>query len=205
MEIKATFVLVGLCVVVFVLQQIIPGFTDNFSLVSSRAFSEPWMLLTSIFLHADLLHLGYNMIALFFFGLILESIVGTRIFLAIFFVAGLDASLISTLFYGQSLGASGAIFGILGTLAVLRPRMTVFALGVPMPMLAAAAAYLVLDVLGVFYPTNVANIAHITGLFAGLVAGLLLRKKFPEPRKRKSEKIVSDRELSEWEDKWMEK
>lgn len=200
---KATFALIAVCAVAFVLQLAVPGFTDNFSLVSSRVLQEPWMLLTSIFLHGDFLHLGYNMIALFFFGWILESIVGRKIFLAIFFIAGVDASFTSLFFYQQSLGASGAIYGLIGTLAVMRPRMTAFALGVPMPMIAAAVAYLVLDVLGVFYPTNVANIAHITGLFVGATAGFLLRRKFPEPKKRKPFKILSEKEMYEWEDRWM--
>ena len=171
-------------------------------LVSSEAFQKPWMFVTAIFLHADFLHLGYNMLALFFFGLTLESIVGARIFLAIFFLVGIDASFVSVFFYERALGASGAIYGLIGSLAILRPRMVAFALGVPMPMLAAAFAYFVLDILGVFYPTNVANLAHITGLFVGALAGLLLRKKFPEPRKGK-EKAVSERELDEWERKWM--
>lgn len=200
---KATFIIIALNVIAFIMQLVIPSFTENFMLVSSVAFEKPYTLLSSIFLHGDLGHLGYNMIALFFFGLTLESIVGTRLFLAIFFLAGLDASFVSTFFYDRALGASGAIYGIIGSLAMLRPRMVAFALGVPMPMLAAAAAYLIVDLLGVFYPTNVANIAHITGLFIGAMAGLLLKKKFPEPCKGKSEKIVSERELDEWERKWM--
>lgn len=202
---RAAFVLIGLCIFIFILQQIIPGFTENLLLISNRALAEPWRFVTSIFVHADLLHLGYNMLALFFFGLVLESVLGSRIFLLIFFLAGIDASFASLFFYERSLGASGAVYGIIGALAVLRPRLTAFALGVPMPMIAAAAAYLILDVLGVFYPTNIANIAHITGLFVGAAAGLLLRRKFQEPRQRKPHKLLSEGEMDEWEEKWMGK
>ena len=200
---KATFILIAACVIAFLLQLALPEFTEIFLLISEKAAAEPWRLISSIFLHGDFLHLGYNMIALFFFGLALESIVGARIFLFLFFLAGIDASFASLFFYERSLGASGAVFGIIGTLAVLRPRMTAFALGVPMPMIAAAAAYLVLDILGVFYPSNIANIAHIAGLFVGAAAGLLLRRKFPEPEKKKQRKAVSENELDEWEDRWM--
>lgn len=202
---KSTFILIALCIFAFILQQLVPGFTDAFILDSARIGERPWILFTSIFLHADLLHLGYNMIALFFFGAILESIVGARMFLLLFFIAGLDASFASLFFYEQSLGASGAVYGLIGTLAVLRPKMTAFALGVPMPMIVVAAVYLLLDILGVFYPTNVANIAHITGLFVGIAAGLLLCRKFPEPKKRRAEKVVSDQQMKEWEKDWMEK
>lgn len=202
---RVTFVLISLCIFVFALQQIVPGFTDAFILDSGAVWSRPWTLLTSIFLHADLLHLGYNMLALFFFGLILESIVGTRIFLAIFFIAGIGASFASLFFYERALGASGAIYGLMGAIAFLRPRMTAFALGVPMPMIVAALSYMILDVLGVFYPSNVANIAHISGLLVGIIAGALLRRKFPEPKRRKSEKALSDKEIHEWERKWMNK
>ena len=199
---RITFLLIAACIIVFLLQQLIPGFTDAFILDSARVGERPWTLFTSLFLHGDLLHLGYNMLALFFFGLILESIVGTRIFLAIFFITGLDASFASVLFYDRALGASGAVYGIIGSLAVLRPRLTAFAFGVPMPMIAVAAVYLLLDIMGIFHPTNIANAAHIAGLAAGIAAGLLLRRKFPEPKRRAS-KALSDRELDEWERKWM--
>lgn len=202
---RTPFILIGICILLFALQQIIPGFTESLLLISSHALSEPWRFVTSIFVHADLLHLGYNMLALFFFGLVLESVAGARIFLVIFFLAGIDASFASLFFYERSLGASGAVYGIIGALAALRPRLTAFALGVPMPMIAVAAAYLLLDILGVFYPTNVANIAHITGLFIGAAAGLLLRRKFPEPRGRKPPRVASEKEMDEWEDRWMGK
>ncbi|MBI2579053.1 MAG: rhomboid family intramembrane serine protease [Candidatus Aenigmarchaeota archaeon] len=200
---KSTLILIAACIFAFVLQTAVQGFTDAFILDSAAVWSRPWTLLTAVFLHADLLHLGYNMIALFFFGAILESIVGARIFLLLFFIAGLDASFASLFFYEQSLGASGAVYGLIGALAVLRPKLTAFALGVPMPMIVVAGVYLILDILGVFYPTNIANAAHIAGLFVGALAGLLLRRKFPEPKRRKSEKALSDKEIQEWEKEWM--
>ncbi len=188
---------------IFILQNIFPAITDNFSLVSARALGEPWMFFTGVFLHADIMHLLYNMFALVLFGSILEKIVGGKNFLAIFFVAGLIASAAAFFFYPASLGASGAIFGILGTLAILRPRMTVW-LYVPMPMIVAIFVWAAIDLLGFFYPSGVANAAHLAGLAFGSIAGFALKKRFGEhlPKKRNNQEI-SNEEFRRWEDMWV--
>lgn len=195
--------LVLIITAVFVLQNIFPAITDNFSLVSVRALAEPWMFLTGIFLHADLMHLLYNMFALALFGAILESIVGSRSFLAVFFISGAIASAAAFFFYPASLGASGAIFGILGALAILRPRMTVW-FYVPMPMIVAIFVWVAIDLLGFFYPSGVANAAHLAGLAFGMIAGFALRKRFGErlPKKRNNHEI-SDEKFRRWEDEWV--
>lgn len=198
-----SLLLVAIISFVFILQSV-AGITEQFILVSSQIASKPYTLLTSVFLHADLLHLGYNMIALALFGLILEGIAGGKRFLAVFFAAGLTASLAAAMFYSASLGASGAVFGVIGTLVVLRPKMTVFALGVPMPLFAAAVVWILLDLLGIFFPTGVANTAHIAGLLAGIAFGLAWRKRFGEPfRKARKDRPVPEKELEEWEKKWV--
>jgi uncharacterized protein len=186
----------------FILQNIFPAITDNFSLVSERALAEPWMFLTGVFLHADLMHLLYNMFALALFGSMLEKTVGGKKFLALFFVAGLGASTAAFLFYGASLGASGAIFGILGALAMLRPRMTIW-LYVPMPMVAAIFVWAALDLLGFFYPSGIANAAHLAGLGIGLVFGLALRKGFGERGAKKKSYEIGSEEFRRWEDEWV--
>lgn len=194
--------LVGICVIVFALQNIFPAITENFSLVSARALSEPWMFLTSIFLHADLMHLLYNMFALALFGTILEKIIGGKRFLAIFFAAGLSASIAAFFFYNASLGASGAIFGILGAVAILRPRMVVW-LYVPMPMIVAIFVWAAIDLTGFFYPSGVANAAHLAGLGAGLVFGFALRKKFGERVAKRKQYEIGKEEFRKWEDEWV--
>ncbi|MFZ3076981.1 MAG: rhomboid family intramembrane serine protease [Candidatus Aenigmatarchaeota archaeon] len=194
--------LVGICVIVFALQNIFPAITDNFSLVSARALSEPWMFFTAIFLHADIMHLLYNMFALALFGSMLEKIVGGRNFLAIFIISGLIASAAAFFFYGASLGASGAIFGILGALAVLRPRMTIW-LYVPMPMFVAIFVWAALDLTGFLYPSGIANAAHLAGLGAGLLFGLALRKKFGERAPKRRQYEIGSEEFRRWEDEWV--
>ncbi len=200
-NLHVTFYLIGAMTAIRIVQALAAGFTDSFVLVSSDAFSRPWILLTSIFLHGSVSHLLSNIVALGFFGFVLENTLGSRKFTAIFVSAGTIAS-IASLYYESSLGASGAIFGIIGALAAIRPRMTAFALGVPMPMFVAAALWALLDFAGVFYPTNVANIAHLAGLGSGIAAGFALRKDFAEGQRRK-EKLLTKEELDAWEEEHM--
>lgn|SRR3989338_5254260 len=193
-----------LCVVmalIFVVQVSVGGFTDAFVLDSSRVASEPWILLTSIFLHGSATHLLSNLFALGLFGSILEKVVGTRRFLLYFFATGLLASVASSFFYASSLGASGAIFGVLGVLAALRPKMVVWTYGVPMPMFVAVAFWFLLDFAGVFFPSNIANVAHIAGLFAGLAIGIATRSSYKEPARRRE--ALSKEELDDWEGEYM--
>ncbi len=193
-------ILVAVDVVLFVVQLSVPGFTDSFLLISSDTFSRPWILVTSMFLHGSVSHLIGNMFALGLFGLILEHNIGSKRFIIIYFVTGVIASFASIFFYDSALGASGAIFGVLGALAAIRPKMIVWTYGVPMPMFVAAGFWVLLDLIGVFSPSNVANIAHIAGLAAGVVIGIALRS--PEVKETK-EKILNEEEFNQWEDEWM--
>ncbi|MEK7829547.1 MAG: rhomboid family intramembrane serine protease, partial [Acidobacteriota bacterium] len=81
-----------------------------------------WMFVTPIFLHADFSHLFFNMIALFFFGLSLESRVGRNNFLLIFFLSGIVGSFFYMFTadnpYIPALGASGSVFGLIGALSL---------------------------------------------------------------------------------------
>jgi hypothetical protein len=200
----AALILAAINVVAFVVQASVSGFTDAFVLVSSDAAARPWILLTSMFLHSGTYHLLGNIFALGLFGLMLENIIGSRKFLAVYFVSGRVASSASVFFYDASLGASGAIFGVLGMHTALRPQLVVYTYGAPMPMIAAAGFWLLLDLLGVFYPTNVANVAHIAGLFFGALVGIFMRKNYAQPvTGRRRGKTISDEELEEWEDEWM--
>jgi len=174
--------LVIICTIIFTLQIIFPQITDQFALYSNRVLYEPWLLVTSIFLHGSFEHLFFNMFALALFGIILESIIGSRNFLIAFFVSGIIASIGAAFFYPASLGASGAIYGIIGALTAIRPKMTVWVLGVPMPMFVAAVLWALIDLVGMFEPSGIANAAHLFGLASGVVVGVFFRRKFPERR-----------------------
>ncbi len=198
----AALYLSAVIILVFVLQTFF-GITDEISLVSRQVFQKPWTLLSAIFAHGSVSHLLSNIFALAFFGLLLEGIFGWRKFLSVFFISGIIAGIASAFFYTASLGASGAVFGIIGALAALRPRMAVIALGVPMAMIIAAAAWALLDLAGMFYPGNIANAAHLAGLAAGIAFGIYFRKRYPEPKKAKTRFPLSEKEISEWEGRYM--
>jgi membrane associated rhomboid family serine protease len=156
------------------------------------------------------------MFALALFGSMLERVIGGKRFLFVFFASGIAAGIGSALFYTASLGASGAVYGIMGTLAILRPKMTVYTgYGVPMPLILTVVFWSLGDFLGIFYPCrqiageviceNVAYAAHLAGLAFGIVYGFSLRKKFAQKtHKRKREKYeISEKDFEDWENRWM--
>jgi len=200
----SALVLAAVCIAAFVLQLAVPGFSEMFTLVSADVAARPWTLLSALFLHGDVVHLLYNLFALALFGMILEQAVGRRRFLLIFFGAGVLASIGAAVLYPAALGASGAIFGIMGALAMLRPRMQVWVGFFPMPMIMAAAVWAIGDFLGLFFPTSVANLAHLVGLAAGVGAGIYLRRGLPSLRGRKRRGVELDEvEMERWEERWM--
>ncbi len=192
--------LCGLMFLIFLVQVMAPEFTELFVLKSSRVLFEPWRLLTSIFLHGGIAHLLSNLFALGLFGTILEGVVGSKRFLWIFFGTGLIASIGAAFIYPAGLGASGAIFGVLGTLTMLRPKLVVWVSWIPMPMYIAAVVWAITDVLGVFDPAGkIANVAHLAGLASGLVIGWKMRARFTEQGERKGAVPVSEQKIEEWE------
>src|SRR3989344_4459500 len=95
-------------IIFFLMQIAFPGFTENFILVGSDAFSRPWILVTSMFLHGGVYHILINMYMLLVFGQLLEQQIGTKRFLMLYFGSGILAGLLSALFYGPKLHALGA-------------------------------------------------------------------------------------------------
>lgn len=180
--VRWTFILLAVIFITFIIQLV----TDKwiyFAFTPAYAFSMPWTFVTSIFLHAGFTHLLFNMFALFIFGIYLESRIKPRDFLLIFFLAGIIGNFGYMLTAGNSttpgIGASGAIYGIMGALAALVPFAVVYVWGmVPMPMILLAIVWTVTEVLGLFYPSNIARGAHLGGLFLGVIYGLYLKSKY---------------------------
>ncbi len=189
---------------VFLFQLFFPQNLEGFVLNASELIHKPWTLLTYIFLHGSFSHLYSNMLALALFGSILEKIVGYKNFLKVFFSTGVFSGVFSSFFYTSVIGASGAVFGVMGTLAMLRPKMVVWALGVPMYMVIAIAVYGVLDLAGMFYPSNIAHVGHLSALVLGILIGLLWRKRYyiVEVKKEKIS-VLSEDGLRRWEEKYM--
>lgn len=144
-------------------------------------------LLSSMFMHADLLHLGGNMVFLWVFGDNVEHRAGRILFLVAYLAAGLVGSLAQIWSSIDSpiptLGASGAISGVLGAYIVLFPgnRVTVFMFRflTQVPALVAIGIWIAFQLFANFTAPvgggGVAYLAHIGGFAAGAVAGLLFR------------------------------
>jgi membrane associated rhomboid family serine protease len=157
-----------------------------------------WLtLFSSIFMHGGWLHLAGNMLFLWIFGDNVEHRVGHVPYLLFYLAAGVIASfaqiLIDTDSIIPTLGASGAISGVLGAYLVMFPtnRVTVFIFRflLPVPAIVAIGMWAVLQFINGFgaiavteQTGGVAYMAHIGGFVAGVVAGLLFRMVFNEPR-----------------------
>jgi len=170
--------------VMFLLQIIISGFTEYFMLVPSQVLARPYILLTSVFLHAGFNHIFWNMYALIIFGPLLEQRIGPKRFLFIYLLSGLLAAIghiiLSLFIYGSAppaLGASGAVMGMLGVLIVLMPYIRLlFFFFIPMSLRTAGIIWIIMDMIGVFVPSGVGNLAHLVGVACGLIYGFILSK-----------------------------
>ena len=168
-----TKTLIGVNVAVYLLQVVQAGglraasgqiFAD-FSLYGPAvADGEWWRLLTAAFLHANPIHILFNMLMLWWFGRALEGLLGRGRFLGLYLVSALAGSAGALLFSPEAhtLGASGAVFGILGAGLVLERRN--------IPVFGGAALGIVL--LNVIFTFAISNVS-IGGHFGGLVGGAL--------------------------------
>ncbi len=172
--------------IAFLFQLMSPGITEYFVFAPLLALTEPWRFLTSIFLHGGLAHLFFNAYALFLFGSVLERKVSQKDYMVIFFGAGLLGGFLyyATYLLGiippiPALGASGAIYGILGAVAVLFPEMRIFFWFIPMKMRHAALLWVAIEFLGTFdISSGIASAAHLGGLLFGLAYAWHLKSSY---------------------------
>ncbi len=161
-----TTTIVGACVVAFAAQVLIPSFTGMFWQDPVAVATGQWYrLVTAGFLHVSVVHIGFNMWALWVVGRPLEAMLGRLRFIALYAVSLLAGSAASYLFgnpQAPSLGASGAIFGLFGGLLVVARRMHWNMSG----LVAIVAINLALP----FFLPNIDWHAHVGGLVAGAAA-----------------------------------
>lgn len=131
---------------------------------------EIWRLFTSMFLHADILHLVSNMIGLLLFGTFIENVSSKLVYLIIYFVSGVVGNIMSLFLLAPnviSLGASGAIYGLIGASVML------IILERNISQLLITLLYLVYFIVVSFSP-QINYAAHIFGLISGFVLGYFL-------------------------------
>jgi membrane associated rhomboid family serine protease len=182
-----TYSLIGITLAIFVLQ-LIPGLalTDRLlyaGLYSTPGNFEPWRMLTSVFVHSTtlLFHVLLNMYTLWIFGQLLEGLLGRGRFLTLYLISGFAGS-VGVLWLGNPLtgvvGASGAIFGLMGAFLVIQRRLG----GNATQLFVLVGINLVIGFVPGF---NIAWQAHLGGLVGGALVGLI----FVETRKREQKAV----------------
>ena len=206
---SVTFALILINVVLFLAVPKDSGFETDISkplnklleFTPSTALEMPWTFITSVFMHANITHIAFNMFTLLMFGVLLESRVGPVRFLIFYLAAGFVGNLLfmgmafSGLFPSPSpavnpadipgLGASGAIMGVLGALGVLTPqvRMMVPVVPIPVPMWIGVIIFAAFNILISFVPSGIGTGAHLGGLAVGVLYGIWLKRRY-EGRRR---------------------
>lgn len=184
----ATYALIGLCVAAFAGEIATGGtltggrgtLTFDFGLFSwgldgagnevGVAAGEPYRLVTTAFLHAGILHLGLNMVALYFLGMLLEPALGTARFLGIYAVSILCGSLGALLLDPNTLtvGASGGIFGLMAAAFLIARHRG-------LDDLASQIGFFVLiNIVFTFSISSISIGAHLGGLAGGALAAVIV-------------------------------
>ncbi|MBE6293132.1 MAG: rhomboid family intramembrane serine protease [Bacteroidales bacterium] len=173
---------------------------------------KPYQLVTYLFMHGGVMHLFFNMFALFMFGRVLETVWGPRRFLTYYMLTGIGAGILQQIvqyiYFETSLsmysgvtiapnvvismaeylnlwntvGASGAVYGVLLAFAMMFPNERLFIMPFPFPIKAKyfVIMYGVIELISGLSPRagdNVAHFAHLGGMLFGLILILYWRKK----------------------------
>ncbi|PPK47895.1 rhomboid family intramembrane serine protease [Clostridium algidicarnis] len=184
-EYKATYTLIGINIFIFMISAylsksifdidikvlLLLGAKNN-QLINAGQY---YRLFMAMFLHGGLLHLGLNMYALRTTGEIVESFYGRKKFLIIYFLSGITSSLASYIFsQSTSVGASGAIFGLLGACLIFAYKMKE---KIGKEFLRNILSVIVVNILiGATIP-NIDNFGHLGGLVGGLIISFILFKE----------------------------
>ena len=192
-------------VLMFFVQMTMPGFADLLVFDPRHVLTQPWTLITYMFLHGGFGHIFFNMLTLWFAGPMVEERLGPQRFITLYLVSGIAGALLSMLLSRNTavIGASGAIFGVLMALARFWPRMRIMIYGIiPVEARWLVLIYAALDLVGGFggQRGGIANFAHLGGL-AGAMLYLLYLERAQGSRQfqKKSVPKISDPALGNWQ------
>lgn len=153
------------------------AFFDTYGFSGKNLVARPYVLVTSIFLHGGLQHLLSNILIWLFFGLAVESELGTKKMLAILFLGAFAGDLASLLVYpfdAVSIGASAGVFALVGAGMLVRPLdLSFYPIIIPIPLALLGMFYAIYNAYEfVFAPvSNISYIGHFGGLAVGLLFG----------------------------------
>jgi len=175
-EAKVTLLLISVNIICYIVLNLILDveFLLLFAQINSKVIEdlELWRLITSIFLHADAIHLFSNMVALLIFGAAIENNFPRYQYIIIYFISGLIGNLFSLVLlplYVISLGASGAIFGLIGATFIFFVREEPSLIGI-------SIIYIFYFIIMSFQP-GINYWAHIFGLAGGVLFGYIFKRK----------------------------
>jgi len=160
----------------------------------------PWQVITYQFLHADFMHIFFNMLMLWMFGMEIENIMGSRKFLVFYLLAGIGGGLLQ-LFLGAGsgiiIGASGAVFGVMVAFAMFFPdRMIYIYFLFPVKAKYLIVFLMVIEFLSVGNGSFVAHLAHLGGAITGFLF-IMLDKQYKFNFDRIFEKFKGSSPFSE--------
>jgi len=165
------------------------GFNDlhffrkyEFHIGSIRA-GEQIRMISSAFLHADIMHLAFNMLTLFFFAPVVIDHLGALSFILIYFGSLIFGSLLTLIFHKddysyRAIGASGAVTGVLYSAILLQPEMSLYLFFIPIPIPAyiVGIGYLLYSIYGMRAKNdNIGHTAHFGGAIGGYVLTIAMR------------------------------
>ncbi len=144
----------------------------------------PWQLITYQFMHAGLMHIFFNMFALWMFGMEVENLWGSKKFLIFYLMCGIVAGIFQLVFpplfnepLGYTIGASGAIFGVLIAFGMLFPNRYIFIwFLIPLKAKYFVALYVLIEFFSLPQGGDIAHLAHLGGALAGFIY-LIIEKK----------------------------
>lgn len=183
-------------VAVFLMTTMSPLLMGQMELVPAAVLVRPWTAITYMFVHANTMHLLFNMLGLFFFGPRMEERLGGAAFLALYFVSGIVGAVLTFALapFAAVVGASGAVMGVLAGYARYWPEDRIYIWGIlPVSarvMVVGLAAYSIwsgFTAVG----SGVAHFAHLGGLLAGwlFVLAWERRKRAAWPAARKAPRV----------------
>jgi membrane associated rhomboid family serine protease len=174
--------LIAVNILVFFIQQTVPGATDALVFVPRDILSRPWTLITYMFAHAGWMHILFNMFALYVFGIRVEDRLGPQRFIVLYFVSGIAGALLSFAFSEtEILGASAAVFGVCLAYARFWPRDQFLFWGIiPIEARWLVLIFTLMALFGV--GAGVAHFAHLGGFLGGYLYLLFLERNHPATR-----------------------
>jgi len=146
--------------------------------------ARPWTLITHMFLHSQayIFHILFNMFVLFSFGPYLERLIGKKQFVFMYLASGIIAAVGFIAFEGNTgiglVGASGAVYGVLGAVAMLSPNLRVYVYFIPMKIKYMIIIFIFISLLFMGSSSSlIAHAAHLSGIIVGLAFGHFYRRR----------------------------